>query len=118
MHPAQEFFVEYGGFSFAYRLLVGFPRFFPRLGDTLEDPTVDLRRQAKEGGMDRDGQAEERLDSGRLVVTERPFCFHDGQPAGQRNADVHGDKRYRVRSGILAGLVYERCDGIDHSWRR
>ena len=110
MHPAQEFLVEYGGFSFAYRLLVGFPRFLPRLGDSLEDPTVDLRLKAKECGMDGDGQAEEGLDSRRLVVTERPFCFHDGQPAGQGYADVHGDKRYRVRSGVLAGLVYERCD--------
>ena len=30
MHAAQELFMEYGSLSFAYRLLVGFPRFISR----------------------------------------------------------------------------------------
>ena len=73
---------------------------------------------AKECGVDGNGQAEESLDSRRLVVTERSLGFHGGQPAGQGYADVHGNKRYRVCSGIVAGAIYERCDGVDHFGRR
>ena len=118
MHAAQELFMEYGSLSFAYRLLVGFPRFFARLSNSLEDATVNIRLKAKECGVDGNGQAEESFDSRRLVVTERSLGFHNGQPAAERYADVHGDKHCRVRSGILAGPIYERCDGVDHFGRR
>ena len=48
----------YGAVSMpACRILVRFPRFFSRLGNSLEDSTIDLRRQAKECSMDGDGQA-------------------------------------------------------------
>ena len=66
----------------------------------------------------RGGQAKKGLDSRRLVVTERSLRFHNGQPSTERYADVHGNKRYRVRSGIVAGPIYERCDGVDHFGRR
>ena len=103
MYPSQQLFVQHRRLAAVDSVLVAVPGLRAGLGHSIENAFADSRRQAEERAMHWYRQAEQHLDRCCLGVAERALGFYQGQPARNRDFNLHVDQRGRLRSGFRAG---------------